>query len=68
MREVILYGIIVIAGLVAVNGVGVTTFLLGEHLFHNQEIGPTTNAEANTTDWMNRYSSEVTAQSESDDC
>jgi len=44
MREVILYGIIVIAGLVAVNGVGVTTFLLGEHLFHSPESGSTTGA------------------------
>ena len=67
MREVILYGIIVIAGLVAVNGVGVTTFLLGEHLFHSQRVGPTTGPEANTTGWMNKCSPEVTAQAEPDD-
>ena len=44
MKQPILYGIIVLFGLVAVNGVGITTFLLGEHL-HSQKSSPTTAAD-----------------------
>ena len=44
MREVILYGIIVLLGLVTVNGIGVTTFLLGEQILHSQEVGSTPGA------------------------
>ena len=44
MKESILYGIIVLLGLVAVNGVGLTTFWLGEHL-HSQNAAPITVAD-----------------------
>jgi hypothetical protein len=44
MREVVFYGIIVLLGLVVVNGVGITTFLLGEQILHSHEAGPTSGA------------------------
>ena len=44
MRQSILFGIIILIGLVAVNGVGITTFLLGEHL-HSHKTGPATVAD-----------------------
>ena len=62
MREAILYGIIVLLGLVAMNGVGITTFLLGEQIFNSQEIGPTTVAETDTTGWMNGCSPEANSK------
>ena len=39
MGQSVLYGIIIVFGSVAVNGVGITTFLLGEHL-HSHKTGP----------------------------
>jgi hypothetical protein len=65
MREVILYGMIVLFGLAAVNGVGITTFLLGEHLFHSQEVGSTTGVETDSTGRMDGISPEASSSSNS---